>query len=456
MEDMKEYPEYEKTEETAEISTDEVSEQEEALNEQAETVETASDLDIDNEPVIEAEFAETEPQTPEPEETHQAERPSAPAAAIQAPPRKNLSARPALVMGLCALLSLGAGFGGGLLANNVNGSSRIMVYTSSEAGTSKVTNVNSAATGMTLSEVADKAAPSVVEVNVEVTQTTYGFFGGTYTSTGAGSGVVISKDGYIITNNHVVKDAQKVSVTTYDGTEYEATVVGTDPKSDIAVIKVEADGLIPAVIGDSAKIKVGDTAVVIGNPLGTLGGTVTDGIISALSREVVIDNEAMELIQTNAAINNGNSGGGMFDGNGNLIGIVNAKDSGTTSSGAVIEGLGFAIPINTAMEVAEELINNGKVTNRATLGVYLTESTSAYFNYPAGLYITEIITGSGAEKAGLQPYDRIVSADGEEIMSYVDLRWVMRNKKVGDSIDLVIERNGEQMDITVELTGTME
>ncbi|MBR2811541.1 MAG: PDZ domain-containing protein, partial [Solobacterium sp.] len=198
------------------------------------------------------------------------------------------------------------------------------------------------------------------------------------------------------------------------------------------------------------------TAVVIGNPLGTLGGTVTDGIISALSREVVIDNEAMELIQTNAAINNGNSGGGMFDGNGNLIGIVNAKDSGTTSSGAVIEGLGFAIPINTAMEVAEELINNGKVTNRATLGVYLTESTSAYFNYPAGLYITEIITGSGAEKAGLQPYDRIVSADGEEIMSYVDLRWVMRNKKVGDSIDLVIERNGEQMDITVELTGTME
>lgn len=151
-------------------------------------------------------------------------------------------------------------------------------------------------------------------------------FGGTYTSQAAGSGVIISKDGYIITNNHVVEDANSITVTTYDNKQYNATLVGTDPASDIAVIKIDADEeLSAATVGDSSKLQAGDTAVVIGNPLGTLGGTVTDGIISSPSREMVINNQSMELIQTNAEINSGNSGGGLFDGNGNLVGIVNAK-----------------------------------------------------------------------------------------------------------------------------------
>ncbi|MCI7724318.1 MAG: trypsin-like peptidase domain-containing protein [Erysipelotrichaceae bacterium] len=357
------------------------------------------------------------------------------------------------------VFSLICGLGGGWFAythlgNNDEPSSKTGITYSDESSPSVTTTVssNESKTGLTTSEVAAKASPSVVEIVTEVTSTQYGMFGGTYTSQAAGSGVIISKDGYIITNNHVVEDANSITVTTYDNKQYNATLVGTDPASDIAVIKIDADEeLSAATVGDSSKLQAGDTAVVIGNPLGTLGGTVTDGIISSPSREMVINNQSMELIQTNAEINSGNSGGGLFDGNGNLVGIVNAKDSGTTSSGTVIEGIGFAIPINSAMKVADELIQYGKVIDRATLGVYLQEVSSNYFNYTPGLYITGTANGSGAEKAGLKAYDRIVSADGNEINSQSDLTKVLRDKNVGDTISLTIERNGKQMDVQVTL-----
>lgn len=357
------------------------------------------------------------------------------------------------------VFSLICGLGGGWFAythlgNNDEPSNKTGITYSNESSPSATTTVssNESKTGLTTSEVAAKASPSVVEIVTEVTSTQYGMFGGTYTSQAAGSGVIISKDGYIITNNHVVEDANSITVTTYDNKQYNATLVGTDPASDIAVIKIDADEeLSAATVGDSSKLQAGDTAVVIGNPLGTLGGTVTDGIISSPSREMVINNQSMELIQTNAEINSGNSGGGLFDGNGNLVGIVNAKDSGTTSSGTVIEGIGFAIPINSAMKVADELIQYGKVIDRATLGVYLQEVSSNYFNYTPGLYITGTANGSGAEKAGLKAYDRIVSADGNEINSQSDLTKVLRDKNVGDTISLTIERNGKQMDVQVTL-----
>lgn len=357
------------------------------------------------------------------------------------------------------VFSLICGLGGGWFAythlgNNDEPSSKTGITYSNESSPSAITTVssNESKTGLTTSEVAAKASPSVVEIVTEVTSTQYGMFGGTYTSQAAGSGVIISKDGYIITNNHVVEDANSITVTTYDNKQYNATLVGTDPASDIAVIKIDADEeLSAATVGDSSKLQAGDTAVVIGNPLGTLGGTVTDGIISSPSREMVINNQSMELIQTNAEINSGNSGGGLFDGNGNLVGIVNAKDSGTTSSGTVIEGIGFAIPINSAMKVADELIQYGKVIDRATLGVYLQEVSSNYFNYTPGLYITGTANGSGAEKAGLKAYDRIVSADGNEINSQSDLTKVLRDKNVGDTISLTIERNGKQLDVQVTL-----
>lgn len=355
-----------------------------------------------------------------------------------------------------AAISMICGAGGGVIATKAldDGKQEVTVTTTKQQSPSNVTSVSSSQ-GLTTSQAAEKAAPSVVEILTQGTTTTYGFFGGTYTSQSAGSGVIISSDGYIITNHHVVEDGETFTITTYDGTEYEATLIGSDAKSDIAVLKVETDDLIPATLGDSSTVQVGDTAIVIGNPLGTLGGTVTDGIISATSRTITVNDQAMELLQTNAQINSGNSGGGLFDGNGNLIGIVNAKDSGTTSSGTTIEGLGFAIPINTAFDVATQLIENGEVTNRATIGVYLQELTQSTGRYTAGLYITEVIKGSGAEAAGLQAYDRIVEANGRSISSYEDLSASLLGKNVGDPFDMTVERDGKQISVTVTLTGSI-
>ena len=376
-------------------------------------------------------------------------------ASVSSPIKKEKKNHPVLVVLLSAVLGTSGGALGAYLVTSNNVSSKqVIVYQDTNGVTTSNTS-NTANSGLSIKEIAAKASPSVVEINIEGQTTGYGFFGGTYTTQAAGSGVIISKDGYIITNNHVVEGATSITVKTSDGTEYAATLVGTDSKSDIGVIKVEADNLTPATIGDSSTISVGDTAVVIGNPLGTLGGTVTDGIISATDREISINNETMNLIQTNAAINSGNSGGGMFDANGNLIGIVNAKDSGTTSSGTTIEGLGFAIPINDAMNVAKQLIESGQVTDRPTIGVTLQTITKDYGNYKAGLYIADVSKGSGAEAAGLQPGDQIVGADGTEIASYTELSKILRNKHVGDILTLTIVRDGEQMDVDVTLTGAL-
>ena len=376
-------------------------------------------------------------------------------ASVSSPIKKEKKNHPVLVVLLSAVLGTSGGALGAYLVTSNNVSSKqVIVYQDTNGVTTSNTS-NTANSGLAIKEIAAKASPSVVEINIEGQTTGYGFFGGTYTTQAAGSGVIISKDGYIITNNHVVEGATSITVKTSDGTEYAATLVGTDSKSDIGVIKVEADNLTPATIGDSSTISVGDTAVVIGNPLGTLGGTVTDGIISATDREISINNETMNLIQTNAAINSGNSGGGMFDANGTLIGIVNAKDSGTTSSGTTIEGLGFAIPINDAMNVAKQLIESGQVTDRPTIGVTLQTITKDYGNYKAGLYIADVSKGSGAEAAGLQPGDQIVGADGTEIASYTELSKILRNKHVGDILTLTIVRDGEQMDVDVTLTGAL-
>ena len=382
---------------------------------------------------------------------------------------------PLLTALLAGVVGLGAGFGGGYLAVNnfapaasaapavQEAAAEPQTQTATQDDTEK-TPVTASSSATTIQDVAETASRTVVEIQTENTGTTFtfGFGNQTYTSKSAGSGVILSDDGYIITNNHVVEDSEKITVKTYDGTEYDAKLIGADAKSDIAVIKVEASGLDAAVLGDSDALRVGDTAIVIGNPLGTLGGTVTNGIISATNRDLVINNQAMNLIQTNAQINSGNSGGGLFNDRGELVGIVNAKDSGTSSSGAVIEGIGFAIPINSAYAIASDLMENGYVTNRATIGVSLSTISSPFYDrttgesLPAGLYIAEVYEGSGAENAGLQPYDRIVSAEGTEVSSYTDLTRLLADKKVGDTLELVIERNGETMNVSVVLTGPLE
>lgn len=212
-------------------------------------------------------------------------------------------------------------------------------------------------TSMSVQQIASVVSPSVVAITTEQMSSSQTWFGGYYVQSGAGSGVIISQDGYILTCAHVVSGATSVKVQLNGSDEsYDATVVGQDSTSDIAVLKIDATGLTPAVIGDSDALAVGEVAVAVGNPLGTLSNTVTDGIVSALNRQVTVQDNDMTLIQTDASISPGNSGGGLFNANGELIGIVNAK-----SSYSEAEGIGFAIPINTAMEIGRQLIENGSV-----------------------------------------------------------------------------------------------
>lgn len=339
---------------------------------------------------------------------------------------------------LSGVVGFGAGYAGSHLSNNANVT--IQQQTNkSNFGTVQVSDV---------SDIVEKCKDSVVEITTESASSGNSIFG-QYVSQGAGSGVIISKDGYIVTNNHVVSGATSLKVTTTDGTEYDASVVGKDSQTDLAVIKVDANNLQAATLGDSDILQVGDPAIAIGNPLGELGGTVTTGIISATDRQITIDDETMTLLQTDAAINPGNSGGGLFNADGNLIGIVNAKESSTG-----IEGLGFAIPITPAQDIITELMQNGSVTSRPALNVSLYDYTSnnqgQYSKYEDGCYIVQIVKNGAADKAGLKQNDRILSFDGEQIQSTSDVKNVLKKHKIGDTIKMVVERDSKK--ITVEIT----
>lgn len=339
---------------------------------------------------------------------------------------------------LSGVVGFGTGYAGSHLSNNANVT--IQQQTNkSNSGTVQVSDV---------SDIVEKCKDSVVEITTESVSSGNSIFG-QYVSQGAGSGVIISKDGYIVTNNHVVSGATSLKVTTTDGTEYDASVVGKDSQTDLAVIKVDANNLQAATLGDSDILQVGDPAIAIGNPLGELGGTVTTGIISATDRQITIDDETMTLLQTDAAINPGNSGGGLFNADGNLIGIVNAKESSTG-----IEGLGFAIPITPAQDIITELMQNGSVISRPALNVSLYDYTSnnqgQYSKYEDGCYIVQIVKNGAADKAGLKQNDRILSFDGEQIQSTSDVKNVLKKHKIGDTVKMVVERDSKK--ITVEIT----
>ena len=292
----------------------------------------------------------------------------------------------------------------------------------------------------TITEVAAANADSVVEITTE--QVTTGSYFAQQILTGAGSGVVITENGYIITNNQVISGASRISVSMHNGDKYEARLIGTDAKTDIAVIKVEAENLKPATFGVSANLKVGETAIVIGNPLGSLGGTVTVGIISALDREITVEGHVMTLLQTDAAVNPGNSGGGLFNANGELVGIINAK-----SSGENVEGIGFAIPADTARKIAEELIESGYVSGRAAMGINVVEILDAQTAYAYGVntygvYIVSVNEGSGADKAGLKSGDRIIAIGDREVTRIEDVTAALDAYKVGDTLEVIIVREG--------------
>ena len=366
-------------------------------------------------------------------------------------PKKNSGAARAIASVGLVLACAVAGFGGGALSNYVlPGENQTVVYRAADTGRVNTNHASAAGdSALSVSQISELASKSVVSIDTELTMTD--FFGRTQTGDGAGSGVIISEDGTIITNNHVVEGAQKVTVTLPDGTKYDGTVLGTDAEADIAVVKIDATGLTPAVIGNSDDVAVGDFCLAIGNPLGQLSGTVTNGIISAKDREVTLENSTMTLLQMSAAVSPGNSGGGLFNERGELIGIVNAKTNG---NGA--EGLGFSIPVNDAMKVAEELIDHGYVSGRPALGISVVTVTSAEeaamngLSAP-GVYIAALTEGGVAQKAGLAVGDRILSIDGNVVNTQADVTAAIREKQAGDTVELTIGRGGSQMTISAVL-----
>ena len=361
------------------------------------------------------------------------------------------------------VLAAAMGFAGGFVGAKFGGSGKVVIQQVAPSSTadsasgsdSSITAASSSGSSLTTEQVADLVSPSVVVITTEqVVYSQWSWYGQNQVESGAGSGVIISSDGYILTCAHVVDGASTITVTIGDK-DYTATLVGEDTTSDIAVIKIDADGLTPATVGNSDSLKVGQSVMAVGNPLGELGGTVTGGMISALNRSVTIQGSSsvntMSLIQMDASVSPGNSGGGLFNMNGELIGIVNAKSSSSDA-----EGLGFAIPINDAIKVAQELLENGYVTGRPYLGItYLAVTdaqTASQLGVNAyGVYVVEVVKGGPAEKAGLQAGDRIVSVDGTEIASKDDLGTLMQKHAAGDTLSITIARDGQMQTVNVTL-----
>ena len=361
------------------------------------------------------------------------------------------------------VLAAAMGFAGGFVGVKFGGSGKVVIQQVAPSSTadsasgsdSSITAASSSGSSLTTEQVADLVSPSVVVITTEqVVYSQWSWYGQNQVESGAGSGVIISSDGYILTCAHVVDGASTITVTIGDK-DYTATLVGEDTTSDIAVIKIDADGLTPATVGNSDGLKVGQSVMAVGNPLGELGGTVTGGMISALNRSVTIQGSSsvntMSLIQMDASVSPGNSGGGLFNMNGELVGIVNAKSSSSDA-----EGLGFAIPINDAIKVAQELLENGYVTGRPYLGItYLAVTdaqTASQLGVNAyGVYVVEVVKGGPAEKAGLQAGDRIVSVDGTEIASKDDLGTLMQKHAAGDTLSITIARDGQMQTVNVTL-----
>ncbi|MBE7045053.1 MAG: trypsin-like serine protease [Ruminococcaceae bacterium] len=308
---------------------------------------------------------------------------------------------------------------------------------------------------LSVSQIATKVGPSCVGVinKAKVTpQRYFDPFSGRYYYTsdpndetlyeqGSGSGIIISTDGYIVTNQHVIDSATEISVVLNTGEEFVAKLIGQDAKSDLAVLKIEKTGLPAATLGDSTKLEVGELAVAIGNPLGQeFAGTVTAGVISALNRTMTVDNKVYNLVQTDAAINPGNSGGALVNKYGEVIGINTIKLSSTG-----VEGIGFAIAISEAKPIIDDLINNGYVSGRPLVGISVSQTRY-------GLSVEAVSEGSGAQAAGIKVGDLIVKAEGKTVKTSEELNEIRDTKAPNEYLNLTIIREGEIMDIAVQLT----
>ena len=297
---------------------------------------------------------------------------------------------------------------------------------------------------MTPAEVYAANVNSTVGITTSVTTNFWGFH---TTSAAAGSGFILTDDGYIITNHHVIENSDSITVSLYDGTTYEAELIGYDASNDIAVLKVEAEGLTPVVIGDFENLNVGDSVIAIGNPLGELTFSLTSGAVSALDREITLSNSVtMELIQTDCAINSGNSGGALFNLYGEVVGVTNAKYSGS-GGGASIDNIGFAIPINHVKDIIKSIIENGYIT-KPYIGVSVTDVSRETQSYglPKGAAVRSIAEDGPAADTGLEESDIITAINGEEIDGSKALVDAVRNASAGDELVFKVYRKGESIE----------
>ena len=360
---------------------------------------------------------------------------------------------------VCALLGGGAGVGGALLVNRLQsrsgaqpaseGGSSVQVAVPRETTELNVVTVESGKL-MTAAQVYKQNVNSTVGITTEITTTNW--WGYQSTAAAAGSGFILTEDGYILTNQHVIDKANTITVAMYDGTSYPATLVGYDASNDIAVLKIDAKGLTPVVLGSSDELQVGDEVVAIGNPLGELTFSLTKGNVSALDRAVTLSSSVtMNLIQTDAAINSGNSGGPLFNMYGEVVGITNAKYSSSGYSGqASIDNIGFAIPINSVREIVTSIIEKGYIS-RPYIGVSVANVSqeSQSYGMPQGAAIRSVEEGGPAAQAGLQANDIVTSVNGETISSRDELSKRVTASTPGDKLELGVYRKGETLTITV-------
>ncbi|MCT8977495.1 trypsin-like peptidase domain-containing protein [Clostridium sp. CX1] len=296
-----------------------------------------------------------------------------------------------------------------------------------------------------ITKVAEVVGPTVVGISNRAE----GFFG--LQDLGGGSGIIFDSNGYIVTNNHVVEGAAKVTVKLSSGKTLPATIVGTDSRSDLAVIKVDAQNLPTAKLGDSSKVKVGDIAIAIGNPLGEeFSGSVTAGIVSALNRRIQYAGAIYKVLQTDAAINPGNSGGPLCNEAGEIIGINSLKMGSDQNA----EGMGFAISINEAKDIIKSLMDYGKVA-RPFLGIY-GQGVVSEKNNIKGIYVREVVQGSGAALAGVKPTDIILELDGKKVTKFEDLADILDKHKIGDLVVCKIWRSGETIEVNITLSDVRE
>lgn len=357
---------------------------------------------------------------------------------------------------LCAVLggAAGAGLVGARFSERLDAMEASLEEAKEEVALGRSAQAGSAVSsgGMTPSQIYAQACRQVVGISTEVTYSN--FFGMTSSSAVGGTGFIVSQNGYIVTNYHVVEYAyegkRSVSVMLHDGTRYDASIIGVDESSDVAVLKIDAANLTPVTIGDSDALSVGDDIYAVGNPLGELDFSMSSGHVSALNRLITTEanTEAINMFQVDAAVNSGNSGGPAYNARGEVVGVVTAKYSDTG-----VEGIGFAIPINDAASIANDLITRGYVTGKAYMGIKLDDRYnsmySQYYGMPIGAYVDSVDSGSCAEAAGIRAGDIITELGGEEITGYSDLKKAVRQFSAGDTAELTLYRAGESLSLSI-------